>query len=302
MSNKFYITMSIMSLPKLLILLLVCLTAVSLGQVEQQDAPLPESDAGAASSEEEALPDRKSKLSSPRVGTSLRKGESAAPINGIYVGIFGAGQISGQSDVDYSSSIGGTSSTYSGEADFEMDFGGGLKLGFANFNEDKAFNEFQIVPAIELEASYLLLTQNQNAAESGSNAAVNADFSMFTVTANALVKFHNNILVPYVGVGGGMGYLKMESAEGRITNGGGTDRVLSALDGSNDQFVPVILGIGGLERVIYDPNLSIFFEYKALFIPDADFEYQMATGGNSTTFQMNNQLIHSLQAGLRWYF
>jgi len=285
--------------------LLTIYPSVLKSQDGSNSSPMPEPEGEIAEDPNTQEIDRKSKL---RSLSTLRKGEKESEINGFYVGAFAAFQFAGSSDVDYESFIVdagtglGASSGFSGEGEIDFGPGGGLKIGYAKYSDEKSLEEFQIVPAIELEASHLFINSTLDGSTSGAGTDVDLDLAVTTITANAVVRFHNRILTPYAGLGGGMAFVQIDDASGRVVTTGGTGQVVSGLSGEDDQFTPVIQGIFGLERVIYHPNLSIYFEYKSIFLPDVDLGLRFSNVNSTTSFQMNNQLIHSGQVGLRWHF
>ncbi|MEO0454874.1 MAG: hypothetical protein AAFY98_12180, partial [Verrucomicrobiota bacterium] len=192
--------------------------------------------------------------------------------------------------------------TGSGEGEFDFGFGGGIKIGYLHYSEDKDFNEFQIVPGIELEAIYHDTSETMEGTAGYSGTNFEADFQSVTIVVNATIRFHNEHLTPYLGFGGGLIYMELTDAQGALVSPFGPDVVTGAAASNNSEFTPVFQGIFGLERMIYYPHLSVFVEYKPMFIPDGDFDLQLAGAGNTATFEITNHLNHHATVGLRWTF
>jgi hypothetical protein len=251
-----------------------------------------------------------SRLASPRLSAGLRKKEDALPLNGFYIGGMGIMNFAGQSDVDYETDLGDTMK-FEGSGDVGgIRGGGGMKIGYNHFDKEKTLDEFQLVPTIELEAGYFNLQQDQEGEASGRATDIEVDFSVITVTANAYLKARNKYVTPYAGFGGGFGIIDMDEVSGRVagdTTAGavttpGTDGVDDVDGDETSQVVPIVQGMFGLERDVYKQNLTVFLEYKALYIPDADFKLDLQTAGNDATLEFSNMLNHILQGGVRWNF
>lgn len=250
-------------------------------------------------------PDRESKLTKFRTGTGPR---SDYPLNGIYIAAQGGTDLSGTQSNSLLTQNAGAGNPGNFETDSENDgfgFLAGIKLGYQAFDKEKSLDEFQIVRAIELEANYQRFDTNGTGNLIGTGTTLDTEFELITVTANGLLKFRNKFLTPTIGIGGGLGHLRIESAEGTIIQ---TNPPFAMNDQpsdvtSNSEFVPVVLGIVGLERDLGTPHVTLFLEYKPTFIPSASFDFKTTGVANAdVTSEFENILLHNMQMGLRYNF
>jgi opacity protein-like surface antigen len=250
---------------------------------------------------EETVPSRKSSLASPRLKAGLRKGENQYPVNGVYIAAYGGANIAGSSETEFLSTLGGATSQLESDGDVDADFNVGIKIGYSHYDKSVNYGDFQIVPTIELEASYIRHSHSIEGSNVAPGTSIDAEFQGVNVVANGILKFHNRLLTPYMGFGGGIAWIDLTDARGTITDGLTTDRVRGAGNGEGSQFIPLIQGIVGLEKDIVGPNLTLFIEYKPMYYPDGDFSLQLAAG-NSATLQLADFINHSAHMGLRWNF
>lgn len=270
------------------------------GLAAQETEPVSSEPAQEVAKEE--APARKSALASPRLKAGLRKDGKEWPINGFYVAGFGSVNFAGDSDFDYNTTFGATPVINSGSGDADFGFGGGLKLGYSLFNKSKDIREFQLVPTIELEATYLSFDYDLSGEGGAAGTQLDAEFQGVNIVANGILKFRNDTLTPYAGFGGGIAWLELDSIQGPLVANALTDGVTGPSSGNTSQFVPVVQGIFGLEKDIYGPNMTVFIEYKAMLYPDGAFDLQFATPANSGRIEISNMFNQNVQAGLRWNF
>jgi hypothetical protein len=217
--------------------------------------------------------------------------------NGFYVAALGGANFGEDVEATGSTRIGAASNNFSYSTDPGNGWQAGVKLGYALYDQEKNIDEFQLVPAIEIEARYTKMSfQGTGLPPTGGGATFSADFETITVTANALLRFHNDILIPYIGFGGGLAHMSIKDESARYPGG----QIITEVD-ENSEFVPMFHGIFGLERQLVG-GLHIFTEYKFQYLPDAVFDFKITGAGNTGKIDLTDYLSHQIEGGLRYHF
>lgn len=273
---------------------------------------------GAPASSDGEMKSDKKKGPAMRSKPSLRRSKGKkSELSGYYIGGFGGiDGIFTDSEPSMSTVFGTTSNQFDLERDTEVSETFGAKFGFMVLDGEKSWDEFQVVPAFELEASYMRIKDNPSGLApsmpttqgSGVGTNINLELELITVTANALVKFRTPYVTPYAGFGGGIGHIRVDRVSGSVvstaagpgaTSSGGIFQV-----DKNSQFIPVLQGIGGFETDIFSPRFTFFTEYKVVYVPDISFDFDLnsANSGNTADIDYDFFVNHILQAGVKYNF